>query len=114
MTLKKIKHTSEADCEINEIHLCVCVVKRRPPCVILDLFMDFRDGSRLLDLLEVMSGQRLVSRLLSSTASLPTDDAESAFAFKPLTDSHVWLRRVGREARECFSTGATLKRPSPF
>lgn len=29
--------------------------------MILDLFMDFRDGSRLLDLLEVMSGQRLVS-----------------------------------------------------
>lgn len=30
--------------------------------MIVDLFMDFRDGSRLLDLLEVMSGQRLVSR----------------------------------------------------
>lgn len=29
--------------------------------MILDLFHDFRDGSRLLDLLEVMSGQRLVS-----------------------------------------------------
>lgn len=29
--------------------------------MILDLFNDFRDGSRLLDLLEVMSGQRLVS-----------------------------------------------------
>lgn len=29
--------------------------------MILDLFQDFRDGSRLLDLLEVMSGQRLVS-----------------------------------------------------
>lgn len=31
--------------------------------MILDLFNDFRDGSRLLDLLEVMSGQRLVSPL---------------------------------------------------
>lgn len=29
--------------------------------MILDLFNDFRDGSRLLDLLEAMSGQRLVS-----------------------------------------------------
>lgn len=29
--------------------------------MVLDLFQDFRDGSRLLDLLEVMSGQRLVS-----------------------------------------------------
>lgn len=29
--------------------------------MIVDLFNDFRDGSRLLDLLEVMSGQRLVS-----------------------------------------------------
>ncbi|TNM95723.1 hypothetical protein fugu_016806 [Takifugu bimaculatus] len=35
------------------------LAKRRPPCMILDLFQDFRDGSRLLDLLEVMSGQRL-------------------------------------------------------
>ncbi|KAM6917368.1 uncharacterized protein PEZ65_013189 [Lycodopsis pacificus] len=35
------------------------LAKRRPPCMVLDLFSDFRDGSRLLDLLEVMSGQRL-------------------------------------------------------
>ncbi|XP_068456286.1 nesprin-2 [Clinocottus analis] len=35
------------------------LAKRRPPCVVLDLFNDFRDGSKLLDLLEVMSGQRL-------------------------------------------------------
>ncbi|RVE56937.1 hypothetical protein OJAV_G00211230 [Oryzias javanicus] len=35
------------------------LAKRRPPCRILDLFSDFRDGSRLLDLLEVMSGQRI-------------------------------------------------------
>ncbi|XP_055361732.1 nesprin-2-like isoform X2 [Betta splendens] len=34
------------------------LAKRRPPCRIVDLFSDFRDGSRLLDLLEVMSGQR--------------------------------------------------------
>uniref|UniRef100_A0AAY4B6L3 Calponin-homology (CH) domain-containing protein n=1 Tax=Denticeps clupeoides TaxID=299321 RepID=A0AAY4B6L3_9TELE len=33
--------------------------KRKPPCVVRDLFYDFRDGSRLLDLLEVMSGQRM-------------------------------------------------------
>uniref|UniRef100_A0A3B3QZV9 Calponin-homology (CH) domain-containing protein n=1 Tax=Paramormyrops kingsleyae TaxID=1676925 RepID=A0A3B3QZV9_9TELE len=35
--------------------------KRKPPCAVLDLFSDLRDGSRLLDLLEVMSGQRMVS-----------------------------------------------------
>ncbi|XP_077945343.1 nesprin-2-like isoform X2 [Gasterosteus aculeatus] len=35
------------------------LTKRRPPCRVLDLFNDFRDGSKLLDLLEVMSGQRL-------------------------------------------------------
>lgn len=29
--------------------------------MVLDLFNDFRDGSKLLDLLEVMSGQRIVS-----------------------------------------------------
>ncbi|XP_042565729.1 nesprin-2-like [Clupea harengus] len=33
--------------------------KRRPPCVVLDLFYDFRDGARLLDLLEAISGQRM-------------------------------------------------------
>ncbi|KAL7889257.1 hypothetical protein AOLI_G00015150 [Acnodon oligacanthus] len=33
--------------------------KRRPPVTVLDLFNDFRDGSRLLDLLEVMCGQRM-------------------------------------------------------
>lgn len=31
--------------------------------MVVDLFNDFRDGSKLLDLLEVMSGQRLVSPL---------------------------------------------------
>ncbi|XP_028293927.1 nesprin-2 [Gouania willdenowi] len=35
------------------------LAKRRPPCSIVDLFYDFRDGSKLLDLLEVMSGQRM-------------------------------------------------------
>ncbi|XP_028858074.1 nesprin-2a isoform X4 [Denticeps clupeoides] len=33
--------------------------KRTPPSLVLDLFADLRDGSCLLDLLEVMSGQRL-------------------------------------------------------
>ncbi|CAG5866901.1 unnamed protein product [Menidia menidia] len=33
------------------------LAKRRPPCRVLDLFNDFRDGSKLLDLLEAMSGQ---------------------------------------------------------
>ncbi|XP_062296795.1 nesprin-2-like [Scomber scombrus] len=32
--------------------------KRRPPCMVADLFRDFCDGSKLLDLLETMSGQR--------------------------------------------------------
>ncbi|KAM3595037.1 uncharacterized protein V6R79_017444 [Siganus canaliculatus] len=35
------------------------LAKRVPPCMVADLFNDFRDGSRLLDLLEVMSGQRI-------------------------------------------------------
>ncbi|KAJ7990956.1 hypothetical protein DPEC_G00292250 [Dallia pectoralis] len=33
--------------------------KRTPSCLVSDLFNDFRDGSKLLDLLEVMSGQQL-------------------------------------------------------
>ncbi|XP_077395395.1 uncharacterized protein syne2b isoform X3 [Festucalex cinctus] len=37
----------------------VQLAKKRPPCRVVDLFDDFRDGSKLLDLLEVMSNQRL-------------------------------------------------------
>ncbi|KAE8289447.1 Nesprin-2 KASH domain-containing protein 2 [Larimichthys crocea] len=36
------------------------LAKRRPPCLVVDLFNDFRDGSKLLDLLEVMSSQRII------------------------------------------------------
>lgn len=47
---------------------CSVVLSQRiPPCMVLDLFNDFRDGSKLLDLLEVMSGQRMVSLCLRST-----------------------------------------------
>ncbi|XP_051942676.1 nesprin-2 [Hippocampus zosterae] len=35
------------------------LAKRRPPTRVVDLFDDFRDGSKLLDLLEVMSNQRI-------------------------------------------------------
>uniref|UniRef100_A0A8B9LVM5 Calponin-homology (CH) domain-containing protein n=1 Tax=Astyanax mexicanus TaxID=7994 RepID=A0A8B9LVM5_ASTMX len=35
--------------------------KRNSPSLVQDLFADLSDGTRLLDLLEVMSGQRLVS-----------------------------------------------------
>ncbi|KAI5619790.1 hypothetical protein C0J50_20556, partial [Silurus asotus] len=35
------------------------LLKRSPPSLVQDLFSDLRDGTRLLDLLEVMSGQRL-------------------------------------------------------
>uniref|UniRef100_A0A3Q1JBU4 Calponin-homology (CH) domain-containing protein n=1 Tax=Anabas testudineus TaxID=64144 RepID=A0A3Q1JBU4_ANATE len=35
--------------------------KRCPPSYVSDLFSDLRDGSQLLDLLEVMSGQPMVS-----------------------------------------------------
>ncbi|KTG01447.1 hypothetical protein cypCar_00001758 [Cyprinus carpio] len=34
--------------------------KRSPPVAVVDLFSEFRDGSRLLDLLEVLSGQRMI------------------------------------------------------
>uniref|UniRef100_A0A8C7SMH6 Calponin-homology (CH) domain-containing protein n=1 Tax=Oncorhynchus mykiss TaxID=8022 RepID=A0A8C7SMH6_ONCMY len=45
---------------------CSVVLSQRiPPCMVLDLFNDFRDGSKLLDLLEVMSGQRMVTALLT-------------------------------------------------
>ncbi|KAL4641828.1 hypothetical protein GN956_G10893 [Arapaima gigas] len=33
--------------------------RRNPPSMVLDLFTDLRDGTRLLDLVEVMSGHRM-------------------------------------------------------
>lgn len=42
---------------------CV-LLQRSPPSRMSDLFLDLRDGSKLLDLLEVMSGQSLVSLFL--------------------------------------------------
>ncbi|MGH0145623.1 UNVERIFIED_CONTAM: hypothetical protein FKN15_051455 [Acipenser sinensis] len=36
------------------------VFNHRPPTVVLDLFTDVRDGNRLLDLLEVISGQPMI------------------------------------------------------
>lgn len=79
--------------------------------MIVDLFNDFRDGSRLLDLLEVMSGQRLVSPssvyyVLQLTVKMYVDPNDRL--------TLVLFCRVGREAGECFSTEAILKRPSPF
>lgn len=72
--------------------------------MILDLFHDFRDGSRLLDLLEVMSGQRLVSYHHPPTSPTP-----------PYPDRlPACVGRAVREAAECFSTGATLRRRSAF
>lgn len=44
----------------------ILISQRSPPVTMLDLFNEFRDGSRLLDLLEVMSGQRMVSVLFNS------------------------------------------------
>lgn len=43
--------------------------------MVVDLFHDFCDGSKLLDLLEVMSGQRLVSPLSVQHAFQSTADS---------------------------------------
>lgn len=75
--------------------------------MILDLFQDFRDGSRLLDLLEVMSGQRLVS---SPHVVPPADGSVTP----PPGIIPACVGRTVREAAGCFSTGATLRRPSAF
>lgn len=43
------------------LHCCFVLLQRCPPSFVSDLFSDLRDGSQLLDLLEVMSGQPMVS-----------------------------------------------------
>ncbi|XP_047193763.1 nesprin-2a [Scophthalmus maximus] len=54
--------------------------KRRPPCLVVDLFNDFCDGSKLLDLLEVMSGQR-ISRERGRGMFQHRSNIEKALAF---------------------------------
>ena len=48
--------------------------QRSPPSAVSDLFSDLRDGARLLDLLEVMSGQPMVSDVATDQAVVPTND----------------------------------------
>lgn len=40
---------------------CFGILQRCPPTFVSDIFSDLRDGSQLLNLLEVMSGQPMVS-----------------------------------------------------
>uniref|UniRef100_A0A8C1UUA5 Calponin-homology (CH) domain-containing protein n=1 Tax=Cyprinus carpio TaxID=7962 RepID=A0A8C1UUA5_CYPCA len=47
---------------VNIIFLDMDQKDRHPPVAVVDLFSEFRDGSRLLDLLEVLSGQRMKGR----------------------------------------------------
>ncbi|KAG7509989.1 nesprin-2-like [Solea senegalensis] len=56
------------------------LAKRRPPCRIVDLFNDFRDGSMLLDLLEVMSNQH-ISRERGRGVFQHRSNIEKALAF---------------------------------
>ncbi|KAG7234118.1 hypothetical protein INR49_005782 [Caranx melampygus] len=56
------------------------LAKRRPPCMVVDLFSDFRDGSKLLDLLEVMSGQH-ISRERGRGMFQQRSNIEKALAF---------------------------------
>uniref|UniRef100_A0A3P9PND1 Calponin-homology (CH) domain-containing protein n=1 Tax=Poecilia reticulata TaxID=8081 RepID=A0A3P9PND1_POERE len=44
--------------DIDDVHMLL-QFQRRSPSYVSDLFSDLRDGSRLLDLLEVMSGQSM-------------------------------------------------------
>ncbi|TSV02080.1 Nesprin-2 [Bagarius yarrelli] len=55
-------------------------IARRPPVAVLDLFNDFRDGSRLLDLLEVMCSQSM-SREKSRGVFQHRTNIEKALAF---------------------------------
>ena len=43
------------------ISLIIFSLQRRPPEVVTDLFADIRDGVKLIKLLEVLTGQKLVS-----------------------------------------------------
>ncbi|XP_064180371.1 nesprin-2-like isoform X2 [Anguilla rostrata] len=56
------------------------LAKRKPPCVVRDLFHDVRDGSLLLDLLEVMSGQHM-SRERGRGIFQHRSNIESALSF---------------------------------
>lgn len=46
------------------------VLQRKPPMVVDDLFEDMKDGVKLLALLEVLSGQKLVRIFSDHTCSV--------------------------------------------
>lgn len=54
--------------------MAMLLTQRAPPLVMTDLFEDIKDGVMLLALLEVLSGQKLVSLMVICTAcDLATD-----------------------------------------
>ncbi|MBN3317201.1 SYNE2 protein, partial [Atractosteus spatula] len=84
--------------------------QRKPPSVVLDLFADLRDGVRLLDLLEVITGQPVIEELasvlafssrhssmesLASVDSCSTTDSTSPRRTAPL---HAHFRLSARKA----------------
>ena len=52
---------SNSVCLLFSISLIILSLQRRPPEVVTDLFADIRDGVKLIKLLEVLTGQKLVS-----------------------------------------------------
>lgn len=70
---------------------------------VLDLFSDFRDGSRLLDLLEVMCSQRMVSVFLKSVhANIENICSNAGPAFPALRYDHVENSVVNRNKSRVF------------
>ncbi|XP_030628013.1 nesprin-2a [Chanos chanos] len=57
--IQKRTFTNWINAQLSKHSLRVCVCQKSSPSRVENLFVDLRDGVRLLDLLEVMSGQRL-------------------------------------------------------
>ena len=69
-------------------------------CSIEDLYVDLRDGRMLIKLLEVLSGERLVSDNVSSVIPviLPLDEAiASKTVFVIVSRSDKWADRIENE-----------------
>ncbi len=78
--------------------------QRSHPTVVQDLFSDLRDGTRLLDLLEVMSGQRMVSaEYHQHTPEIHRDSTKKVFVY---TESLKCLKMLLTVEFVCFSVEA--------
>lgn len=68
VTLRRLDDLVSRSDQAMTSHLFL-LLQRRPPEIIDDLFVDIRDGVKLMKLLEVLTGQKLASSCFTSSVN---------------------------------------------